>query len=542
MPNSFDDTSTKTFFEETLAIPSRTVEEMKKEAVTNMESLKYFHEKEAKAMFKNFEHPPAELVEGKLVPQQPFRIPALSQIRFITAAELWRQYTAMGRTIDPDMMSLVRIEDFRVQWDALLEKKEDDPDVPKLQKNGQLIKWIEAFQIFCGAKVGSRNVPIAYLIREEKSGGEALVDMPDSLPALEDGHCHSEKHGSLESELVALVSHDHPLYRNDNQLLFKSLETALRASTLASSLVGFRRKKDGRGAWFDIISQHAGKSLWESRIKEAEDYLMRREWNGTTSLTLKDHVHKHRTSYVALGEAAEHVAHELPGNRTRVTYLIDSMKCKDPGVLAALSSVRQDDPGMRTNFELAAAFLIPTCPVAKKKTKQSLVADIAGADGGINPQLIEGKGKTGVDLRWYPSEEFQALPEAQQQELKAWRAKQRKEKKKGGGDDKKRKSGGGDGNLSKKKARRMIASLMKEHEKKASAGVATETAITDALMGFASAIQAGAPTAPAAPQAKVGATQGNPQDESYVREQARVAAGSLQKLLKEPKKGKKKSG
>ena len=76
-------------------------------------------------------------------------------------------------------------------------------------------------------------------------------------------------------------------------------------------------------------------------------------------------------AWFALGEAAEHVAHELPGNRTRVTYLIDSMKCKDPGVLAALSSVRQDDPGMRTNFELAAAFLIPTCPVAKKKTKQS---------------------------------------------------------------------------------------------------------------------------------------------------------------------------
>ena len=93
------------------------------------------------------------------------------------------------------------------------------------------------------------------------------------------------------------------------------------------------------------------------------------------------------------------MAHQLLEERTRVTYVMDSIESKDPNVLAALASIRQDNPGMRDNFEQAAAFLLPACPIAKKgASRKGISAQVAA----VNPQLNTGKGKTGVELCWYP--------------------------------------------------------------------------------------------------------------------------------------------
>jgi len=52
---------------------------------------------------------------------------------------------------------------------------------------------------------------------------------------------------------------------------------------------------------------------------------------------------------------------------------------------------------MRDDFESAAAFLLPTCPVAKKHPKKNGPnAEIAS----LNPQLKGGQDQTRVELRW----------------------------------------------------------------------------------------------------------------------------------------------
>ena len=76
--------------------------------------------------------------------------------------------------------------------------------------------------------------------------------------------------------------------------------------------------------------------------------------HGTTSLT----------------ECAEHIPVEVPNGRARVTYLINSLKTKDPKVFAALAAVRQDDADKRINFENAFKYLAPTCPVPAKVNKE----------------------------------------------------------------------------------------------------------------------------------------------------------------------------
>ena len=87
---------------------------------------------------------------------------------------------------------------------------------------------------------------------------------------------------------------------------------------------------------------------------------------GQTRQTLVANIDRHRQAYVALIEVADYVSHQIPSERTRVSYLMNSINSKDAEVLAGLAAIRQDDAGMRGDFESAAIFLSPTCPVAKK--------------------------------------------------------------------------------------------------------------------------------------------------------------------------------
>ena len=109
------------------------------------------------------------------------------------------------------------------------------------------------------------------------------------------------------------------------------------------------------------------------------------------------------------------MAYQLPNDRTRVTYLLDSIRCTDPELLAAVAAVKNDDAGMRDAFELTATSISPADPVARKRMNNKRpAAEISATEG------LQSKGKTGVELRWHKTPEFKALPENQREELKAW--------------------------------------------------------------------------------------------------------------------------
>ena len=171
-----------------------------------------------------------------------------------------------------------------------------------------------------------------------------------------------------------------------------------------------------------IKTQHAGQAVWEGIIKTSDDYIKTRKWNGLTSLTLESHIDGHRTAYVNLTEAAEHIDYQLPNNRTRVTQFLDSVTCIDPELLAAIAAVKQDDPGMRDSFELAMTYIAPNDPVARKKQANKRPAAEISATFGEGS--LQKQGATGVELRWYKRKEFAALTDAQKEELKSWAATQ----------------------------------------------------------------------------------------------------------------------
>ena len=72
---------------------------------------------------------------------------------------------------------------------------------------------------------------------------------------------------------------------------------------------------------------------------------------------------------------------------------MNSIDSKDAEVLAGLVAIRQYDAGMRSNFESAAIFLSPTCPMAKKGPERKVGFDAATVSAA---DAKTGIGKTGI--------------------------------------------------------------------------------------------------------------------------------------------------
>ena len=358
----------------------------------------------------------------------PLVFGAKSQKRLIIACDLVRFYETVGRPLTvANLQWNTVMKNFEIQYSAIKEKKKEDaPDTPKITKGLNVMKWSESFQDYLFRCIGSRLIPLAYVIR-----GEEVVD--PVLPNLEIGQPHSSVYGSVEAELIARASHGHPLFRDDNAAVYFKMEEATRGTSFAASIKPFQRAKNGRGAYLAIVSQHAGDDKWNAEITKQDSLLHNQKWKGNGSFALERHCNQHRNAYVQMEAAGTHVPYQLPNGHTRVGYLLDSIETSDAELQASMASIRQDRSidGLRNDFEKAVALLLPADPVAKKAAATGVKrgnANISGSEGAEATKVTisgvkSGRGsETGVHLRYYTLSEYKNLPNDQKNELRAWRA------------------------------------------------------------------------------------------------------------------------
>ena len=472
--NPFDAAALTAFFEDvgSMGLSNRTRMQLAHEGIADPVDFKEFDADGLDAIFSNLYKPPkvpaagaAALAAGRLREIQAYEVSAKSKMRLKGAMLIVKFYDDVGRPLDPDNMAWPVIKRFLEQWKALMERKKAEIGTPpKITKNQAVHKWIDSFTLHLTQKVGVRNAPVAYVVR-----AVAAVDV--NPPARQDGDPHSEETGSIEGDLTARMTHNHPLFKVDNGSVFDMIEIAVRGHDVAATIAPFRRTRDGRGALLALKSQHAGKAIYDQLVKEAESVLKNRQWSGTTSITLQQHMGLHRKAFITLSECAEQIPVDVPNERARVTYLLDSIITTDPNVLAATAAVRQDEVDKRVNFESSFTFLAPTCPVtakAAKKGRVSFDANVSGTNGkpqgGLGGDREKpGKGATGVALRYHKYAEFKTLPKDQQDELSAWtKANGRGKDDKGGakgGKGGKRGSGGSPRNDPTKKLKSMISEM-----------------------------------------------------------------------------------
>jgi hypothetical protein len=169
------------FFEDNdqMAMERSTVQRLAHEGIQTITDLVDFDEDSLKQVAENLRRPAGRLpdptigqvggaVAGATVPTPPFVFGAKSQARLAFAAELLRFYRTIGRDVVAPAMRWEQVmRNFAEQWKAIKDsKKETQPDVPVISKTLPVIRWIDPFQDHCYRCIGQRNIPLAYVIRE----------------------------------------------------------------------------------------------------------------------------------------------------------------------------------------------------------------------------------------------------------------------------------------------------------------------------------------------------------------------------------------
>jgi hypothetical protein len=206
---------------------------------------------------------------GKLQEVMAYELSAKSQIHLLIAAKAARFYEDTGRKLNPNNMLWSVIKHFDEQYKALMARKVRDSSYipPKLTKNFSTHKWLESFVLCLRQKVGVHECPLKYVVRKVA----ALAAVPPPLLA---GEPHSEVHGgSIEGNMIARMSHVHPLFKVDNGAVFELIETVVRGTAVAALIAPFRCEQNGCNAFIAIRAQHAGKDVWNKLVKEVETIL-----------------------------------------------------------------------------------------------------------------------------------------------------------------------------------------------------------------------------------------------------------------------------
>ena len=189
----------------------------------------------------------------------------------------------------------------------------------------------------------------------------------------------------------------------------------MKGTSCESTVKAFSRRKDGRGAYLALISNHAGEVKYRSLYKQSLSYLQNVKWSGN-QFPLETHVSKHRKAHDQIQECSTHVACQVLSAEQKVEHLLDSISCSDNGIQATLALIRSDRL-LRADFEQAASNLIEADPFRRNKSnnqRKRPLAHISSID------FNAGRGNSGVDLRWHTRKEFNSLTAAQKDELSDW--------------------------------------------------------------------------------------------------------------------------
>ena len=422
-----------------------------------------FKVEELKMAIKNIKQPiPGDATaDPPVAPIAAVYLSAKCFHRLKVASHAYHYYMDIGRAPTPANMNYSSVlKGFYIEWEAVQKLiDEDKPSVPILnpKKGVTPLKWLESFKDCLFHTFGVRGCPLSYVCRGDAEVPSEVDDplaMDDNVaPPVPSPYGSS---GSIIDEMIKRMTHEHPLFKTDNNTVYSMLEEATRGTPFAMTVKSYSNSKNGRAAWLSMISLHCGKDKWESLQKEKLDFLMNTKWNGRV-YSLDKFCGAHRGAFVQLEEAAIHVDFQLPTEHTRVGYLIDNINNNDPDLRAAIASIRLNQDNMRSNFEAAVSCLLPVCPYSKNKSntrRNPQVSDVTLKHGS--------ESKTGVEFRWYTKAEYSALSSAQKQELYQWQQSKDGQAQIKKSKDEKEKKGGGSKNSNTKRLKSQISSMEKQ--------------------------------------------------------------------------------
>ena len=129
-----------------MEVPETSLTTLKEEGIDKPEDIFEFLKDDLNSVFESLQKPLDKVVENKVIDVAPLVVSEKSKKRIVVTMGATQYYAQVGRDIIPSNMHWKTLTNFNIQWNALKDlKKQDNPDVPKITKNGSIIKWIESF-------------------------------------------------------------------------------------------------------------------------------------------------------------------------------------------------------------------------------------------------------------------------------------------------------------------------------------------------------------------------------------------------------------
>jgi hypothetical protein len=349
----------------------------------------------------------------------PMLVSAIIEKRIKLACYGARTYTIIGRDVDGTSLSLRRLKQLELHKKIIEEHKDPSEGIPKVSKTYSIDKALDTLPTFLRSKIGVRGVALSYVIRE--------VAVPPALDPLHTDVPYSQESGSLMNELITHTPHDGVGWDEDNASVFAIIQEMVRDVSMASSLKGHQRARNGRAAYLSLVQHNLGSAQWDKVLLKAEEVQNVRVWNGRNGrYTMKRHIDMHRDAFNDMVRANEHVAYEVPNERTRVSRLLRSIQAGHLASIAAAKTTIEATPAKRDDFEEAADFLILNAPAIKNSGSTQRISGLY--QEGDEEDLSHVK----VDDRFYTPKEYKDLSQDQKHKLKLLREKRGNDAGKGG--------------------------------------------------------------------------------------------------------------
>ncbi len=115
---------------------------------------------------ENYKRPPQIVGQAEaFVNQAPFQLLTKSLFRLNTASTVVNYYSKTLRTLTFGNMAWVRLNNFQVEWDALLERKKtnDELSLPKISKHIGIVAFFDAYDTYTEEFIGQAKCPIGWI-------------------------------------------------------------------------------------------------------------------------------------------------------------------------------------------------------------------------------------------------------------------------------------------------------------------------------------------------------------------------------------------
>ena len=88
-------------------------------------------------------------------------------------------------------------------------------------------------------------------------------------------------------------------------------------------------------------------------MKDRDETLQYKRWSGQGTFTLNKFISVHCNSYGIMNQCDEHVDYQVTNELTYADFLINDIKCKDPGLNADIAMVKgyRSPTGKMNKFE-----------------------------------------------------------------------------------------------------------------------------------------------------------------------------------------------